>query len=80
MDDLGLSGLKSAAIGIMDGAGADHSALLFSSVSNTQFQRALFLKFALSQVVPGIPASILISRRYSLVFQHDQKSANFQNI
>lgn len=33
MDDLGLSGLKSAAIGIMDGAGADHSALLvFSAV------------------------------------------------
>lgn len=58
MADLGLSGLKSIALGIMDGAGADHVTLLvFSSVFQIhKFQRALFLKFALCQVALGIPA------------------------
>lgn len=51
MADLGLSGLKSAVIGITDEAGADHLILLvFSAVFQIPF-----LKFALSQVAPGIP-------------------------
>lgn len=42
----------------MDGPGADHVTLfVFSSVFQIhKFQRALFLKFALFQVAPGIPA------------------------